>query len=119
MPMPDADEAQRQLHAAALDLERLQVLLADACDTLLACFAGATAHLRMAPPAVDDARHQLGTAVTALQFQDMAQQLIAHTQKRLARCADRLEGEAIRLPATTRPNPVTQAGVEAGSIDLL
>ena len=33
---------------------------------------------------------QLGGAVTALQFQDMASQLINHTHQRLRSCADQI-----------------------------
>jgi hypothetical protein len=103
------DETHAFLRAASGDLERLQTLLADACDTLLARFSGASAALRSTPPARDAALHELGAAVTALQFQDLAQQLIAHTQRRLARCAPGAEGA---------PNPVTQGGVAAGAVDL-
>lgn len=108
MAEPD-DETHDFLRATASDLERLQALLADACDTLLARFAGASAALRSRPPARDAALHELGAAVTALQFQDLAQQLIAHTQRRLASRAQ---------PAARRPDPVAQAGVGAGSIEL-
>ena len=37
----------------------------------------------------------LGGAVTALQFQDMASQLITHTDRRLRSCADRLARDAM------------------------
>ena len=109
--MTDAndDETHDFLRAAAADLDRLQMLLADACTTLLARFSGVSAALRSSPPARDAALHELGAAVTALQFQDLAQQLIAHTQGRLARCVPGLDA---------RPNPVDQAGVAAGSVDL-
>ena len=67
--------------------------------------------------------------MTALQFQDMAAQLITHTQRRLRHCADRLardafpvEGagaeEAVVAPAPPCPNPVTQAEMQAGSVEL-
>ena len=68
-----------------------------------------------------------GVAVTALQFQDMASQLIIHTSKRLRSCADRLaretmgedeEGEAVAEEAPLRPNPVTQDEMDAGSVEL-
>jgi ubiquinone biosynthesis protein UbiJ len=91
--------------SVALDLERLQRLLAHACDTLLACFDGSAAELRRAQPDVRAALRRLDEAVIALQFQDMAQQLIAHAQARLA------DGAA-------RANPVTQGGVAAGSVEL-
>jgi ubiquinone biosynthesis protein UbiJ len=91
--------------SVALDLERLQQLLADACDTLLACFDGSAAELRREQPDVHAALRRLDDAVIALQFQDMAQQLIAHAQARLAH-------------GLARANPVTQGGVTAGSVEL-
>jgi hypothetical protein len=57
----------------------------------------------------------------------MATQLIAHTQRRLRNCADRIardamgddeDGEAVVEDAPMRPNPVTQDEMDAGSIDL-
>jgi hypothetical protein len=66
--------------------------------------------------------------VTALQFQDMASQLIAHTHRRLRHCADQLarevmgdddeDGCAVVEEAPPRPNPVTQDEMDAGSIEL-
>jgi len=53
--------------------------------------------------------------------------LIAHTQRRLRNCADRIardamgddeDGEAVVEDAPMRPNPVTQDEMDAGSIDL-
>jgi hypothetical protein len=70
---------------------------------------------------------QLGSAVTALQFQDMASQLIEHTNLRLRNCADQLadtlfvddeEGPTIVTPAPMRPNPVTQSEMNVGSVEL-
>ena len=69
----------------------------------------------------------LYTAVTALQFQDMASQLIHHTNTRLRSCADQLardalcddaDGEAVVETAPLRPNPVTQDEMDAGSVEL-
>jgi hypothetical protein len=69
----------------------------------------------------------LAGAVTALQFQDMASQLVNHTQRRLRNCADRLarevmgddeDGETVIEEAPMRPNPVTQDELDAGSIEL-
>jgi hypothetical protein len=70
---------------------------------------------------------KLGGAVTALQFQDMASQLITHTNKRLRSCADQIarvamgddeDGAAVVEEAPLRPNPVTQDEMDAGSIEL-
>ena len=69
----------------------------------------------------------LGGAITALQFQDMASQLIAHTHQRLRNCADRIaretmgdddDGMAVVEEAPMRPNPVTQDEMDAGSVEL-
>jgi hypothetical protein len=63
----------------------------------------------------------------ALQFQDMATQLIAHTAKRLRHCADRLARDAftddgdddiVIEAAPLRPNPVTQSEMDTGFVEL-
>jgi hypothetical protein len=135
LPLPAAAELQDHLLTATHDLERLQTLLSDACDVLMRSFHGADARLRAlhdgaaAFDAADLAatRAELGSAVTALQFQDMASQLIAHTGRRLRNCCDRLAAEAMGddedgaayvEDAPLRPNPVTQDEMDAGSVEL-
>lgn len=132
LSMLTATDVQDHLLTASNDLDRLQALLADACETLLAGFYGATEQVGRlgsghALDAGDRAREHLGRAVTALQFQDMASQLIAHTQRRLRNCSDRLardafgadeDGEAVVEAPPLRPNPVTQAEMDAGSVEL-
>lgn len=130
MPLLAAAELQDNLLMVANDLERLQTLLSGACDTMLAAFSGASDALRARPtaePAIGRAIEQLGTAVVALQFQDMASQLIAHTQRRLRHCTDRIaqdtflddeDGEAVVEPLPLHPNPVTQDEMDAGSVTL-
>jgi len=134
LPLAAAADLQDHLLSASHDLERLQTLLSDACDTLMASFYGASARLQEARgadgsggDAMEGAMQVLGNAVTALQFQDMASQLIAHTNRRLRNCCDRLaaqamgddeEGAAIIDEAPLRPNPVTQDEMDAGSIEL-
>ena len=124
-----ASEVQDHLLTASNDLDRLQTLLSDACDTLSASFFGASAQVGALQGSDDAARElsqHLTRAITALQFQDMASQLIAHTHKRLRNCADRLaadtfepdDGEAVIEAAPLRPNPVTQDEMDAGSIEL-
>jgi hypothetical protein len=127
-----AAELQDDLMSASHDLDRLQTLLADACDALMARFHGAHAHLaelRAAQhhPAFEPVAQHLASAVTALQFQDMASQLIAHTSRRLRSCADRIArdalgedeaGAAVIETAPLRPNPVTQDEMDAGSVEL-
>ena len=116
---------QDHLMAANNDLDRLQRLLSDTCDALLASFHGALAALP--PEGGERLRSELHAAVTALQFQDMASQLIQHTQQRLRSCADQVAQEAFGddedeaayvAPAPMRPNPVTQDEMDAGSIEL-
>lgn len=137
MPLMAAADLQDHLMTASNDLDRLQTLLADACDTLMQRFAGASEHIRTlrshphtladSEAVFDDVMQNLGGAVTALQFQDMASQLINHTHKRLRSCVDRLareafaddeDGPAAMEDAPLRPNPVTQAEMDVGSIEL-
>jgi len=137
LPLLAAADLQDHLMTASNDLERLQTLLADACNTLSQSFHGASDHIRAlmdAPDATDGGAidvfqglmQHLGGAVTALQFQDLASQLINHTNLRLRSCADQIarvamgdeDGEAIVLEAPARPNPVTQDEMDAGSIEL-
>jgi hypothetical protein len=136
MPLLAAAHLQDHLMVASCDLERLQRLLSDACDSLLTHFYAATGELKQmlhAARAGSDT-HQLQTvmehmagAITAMQFQDMASQLVAHTSRRLRNCADRLardtfadddEGDAVVAEPPSRPNPVTQDEIDAGSIEL-
>lgn len=136
MPPLLAADIQDHLMTASNDLDRLQRLLADTCDMLMASFYTTFNKLGGSEAGQDhtvdaatlqDARQGLGQAVTALQFQDMASQLIAHTHQRLRSCADQLareafgpdeDGEAAVTPLPLRPNPVTQDEMDAGSVDL-
>jgi hypothetical protein len=145
MPLPGtalslltAADLQDSLMVAGNDLDRLQRLLADASQTLLGHFYGVTDRLRQlrratshdaANPGADleAAMSHMGGAITAMQFQDMASQLIAHTSQRLRSCTDRLarevmgdddEGTAVVEQPPLRPNPVTQDEMDAGSIEL-
>ena len=136
MPLNIAVDLQDHLMVACNDLDRLQVLLADACDVLMGSFRGAAEQLIVHRQVGADSeieavleriQRQLGSAVTALQFQDMTSQLIQHTHRRLRSCADRLacevfagdeDGDGIVEPAPLRPNPVTQAEMDVGSIEL-
>lgn len=108
---------QMELDSANRDLVRLQALLADACAQLMQRFASASASLRQQPPQVDHAREELRRAISALQFEDMAQQLVAHTQGILARSSECVSNTPAGMPAG-RPSPVAQSGIASGSIDL-
>ena len=134
----DAADLQDHLLVASNDLERLQRLLSDACDSLMSHFQGASGELRTllddgavrpeaGAPTVHKAMEHMAGAITAMQFQDMASQLVAHTSKRLRNCADRLasqamgddeDGAAVIEEGPLRPNPVTQDEMDAGSIEL-
>ena len=135
MSLLAAADLQDNLMTATHDLDRLQTLLADACDMLLRGFHGAVEaiqpHVAAAPDTpsrevLDGVNRHLGGAITALQFQDMASQLIAHTTQRLRNCADRIacetmgddDGSAVVEDAPVRPNPVTQDEMDAGAIEL-
>ena len=137
LPLMAAADLQDHLMTASNDLERLQELLAHACDTLSRSFYGVSEQVRVlmdAPDATDAGApdifqglmQHLGGAVTALQFQDLASQLIAHTNLRLKSCADQIarvamgdeDGEAVVLAPPLAPNPVTQDEMDAGSVEL-
>jgi hypothetical protein len=134
-----AADLQDHLMTASNDLDRLQRLLADATTTLLQHFHGLSEQIgqlraqfanpsTMGAATIEQAVKALRGAVIALQFQDMASQLINHTDRRLRSCADRLardaladddeDGAPLTMPAPLRPNPVTQDEIDAGSIEL-
>jgi hypothetical protein len=135
LPFLAAADLQDHLMTVTSDLDRLQTLLSDACDSLQAGFFGVASQLQdlrtgsqVEPATLEAAMGHLGTAVTALQFQDMASQLINHTRSRLRNCADRLARDAFAddneddevavEEAPLRPNPVTQAAMNTGFIEL-
>jgi len=120
-----AADLRAELAAAGADLDRLQALLADACGALLASFEAAQAQLGAASPAaaIAGARHELASAVVALRFEDIASQLIAHAQRRLRGCAERLastqaaDGDTAGGPPH-RSSPVGQRAMDAGAVEL-
>jgi hypothetical protein len=133
-----AAELQDHLLMASNDLDRLERLLSDASESLMTHFyvanqkLGTLLHQGAAFPNLDtsalhDAMQSMAGAVTALQFQDMASQLIHHTNQRLRCCVDQLardamgpdpDGEGVVEQAPQRPNPVTQDEMDAGSVEL-
>ncbi len=133
LPLMVVAEVQDSLLVVMHDLQRLEGLLSHAADNLMERFGAASQSLNGvegAPhdaDAVERARSALRHAVTELQFQDMASQLIVHTTRVLQGCAFRLASEAMgqeegeeAMPeiAPERPNPVTQSEMDAGSIEL-
>jgi hypothetical protein len=116
--------AAQECAAIAADLERLKSMIVDAGDKLTASFNQVGA---LAPAlGIDDGRRgaltgAIATAITALQFQDMAIQLTAHAQRRLGalqECLKSLSAEAALTLTTVHAQPVHQAEMSAGSIDL-
>jgi hypothetical protein len=128
-----AAELQDSLLVVMRDLHRLEGLLSHATDNLLDRFGEANGLLSDAVVSdsaeLQAARVALRSAVTELQFHDMATQLIWHTTKVIQACAFRLASETMGEEegeesadfgdtAPERPNPVTQSEMDAGSIDL-
>jgi hypothetical protein len=125
-------EVQDSLLVVVHDLSRLDGLLAHTMNNLMERFTRASANLAdpllVESAALDEVRSALRAAVTELQFQDMASQLIMHTSKILQGCAYRLASESMGLEdgeavpfvedVPERPNPVTQDEMYAGSIEL-
>lgn len=140
LDFPQVAELQDQLLAASTDLERLTTLLGDAAEQLLGGFGAANARLdahfqRASGPSpatleatertLSEVRDELHGAVTALQFQDMASQLILHSVRRIRAVADFLgsrvddgEGTGPAIELVTRACPVAQREMDAGSIEL-
>lgn len=132
LPVMLVAEVQDSLLVVVHDLVRLDGLLAHAMENLLQRFTSASENLSEPSLAtlkeLDGVRVALSAAVTELQFQDMASQLIGHTSKVLQGCAYRLaseamgyeDGEAVPFveEVPERPNPVTQDEMQAGSIEL-
>ena len=123
----DAATLQRaalECEAITADLERLKTMIGDAGDRLLVSFNVVAALAPQSRRTEEEQRRLSGaiaTAVTALQFQDMANQLTAHAQRRLAKLKEtvaRFSEGVDPLLAPTRLQPVRQAGMGAGSIDL-
>jgi hypothetical protein len=138
IPLLAAADLQDDLMVATNDLERLQRLLDNASDSLLGHFYGASGELKdllhvaarhpdLNAQQLHLAMEHMAGAITAMQFQDMATQLVSHTTRRLRNCADRLaqevmgddeDGTTVVEAAPLRPNPVTQDEMDAGSIEL-
>ncbi len=133
LPVMLVAELQDSLMVVMHDLSRLESLLSHTMDNLMTRFNSVNTGLAAASlpdlPAMDAVRSNLRAAVTELQFQDMASQLIVHTTLMLQGCAFRLASEAMEQDAgeepapyaamvPDRPNPVTQSEMDAGSIEL-
>ncbi len=137
-PLLAATELQDHLLIATNDLDRLQRLLTDASQALVTHFHAAAGQMKillreasrrpdMDARALNVAMDHLAGAITSLQFQDMASQLLSHTGRRLRGCADRLAADTMELEddeddfldtVPMSPNPVTQDEMDAGSVEL-
>lgn len=132
LPVMLVADLQDSLLVVVHDLNRLDGLLAHTMENLMERFTRASANLDDPSfgnsAALESVRNTLRSAVTELQFQDLASQLIVHTSKILQGCAYRLasesmgqeDGEAVPFveEVPERPNPVTQDEMDAGSIEL-
>ncbi|MDH5204893.1 MAG: hypothetical protein OEY75_04185 [Hylemonella sp.] len=132
LPLVLVADVQDSLLVVVHDLARLDGLLAHTMENLMERFTAANANLTdpslSSLQELEVARNALRAAVTELQFQDMASQLIGHTSKILQGCAYRLASEAMgkddgaAVPfvddVPERPNPVTQDEMDAGSVEL-
>lgn len=133
LPVVVAAELQDSLLTVMHDLQRLEGLLDHATENLLVRFGAVDAalpeHLAGDGGELAQLRQTLRSAVTELQFHDMATQLIVHISRVLQGCAFRLANETMAdeegeesVPLESilpeRPNPVTQSEMDAGSIEL-
>jgi hypothetical protein len=132
LPVMLVAEVQDSLLVVVHDLKRLDGLLAHTMENLMQRFTSVSSDLSgpvlSSVLELEGVRSSLNAAVTELQFQDMASQLIGHTSKILQGCAYRLasdsmgseDGEAVPFveDVPDRPNPVTQDEMQAGSIEL-
>lgn len=128
-----------QARSARLDLDRLRGLINDASARLLASFdvigAFSKSRREAAPEGPDvmteDVERAVGNAISAMQFQDMAVQLVGHAAQRIA-LLEKISESLSRMPeasidelaaavaATTcgRRSPVEQACMTGGSVEL-
>ena len=116
--------AAQECAAIEADLERLKTIVNDAAGRLLGSFHE-FARLEQKTNRNLEERQRIesaiGSAVTALQFQDMATQLTHHAQRRLAaleRCLRALYGQSAVAADLEHSQPVRQAEMSSGSVDL-
>ena len=122
-----AASLQDEILSAGTELERLQRLLSDAVGQLQQRFGEAMAQQRALPasPQGDALASELTAALVALQFEDLATQLIQHSRRRLTSVADCLGSLALaddesgaEVQWVVRACPVAQRAVDAGSVEL-
>jgi hypothetical protein len=110
--------------AIEADLERLKAIFNDAAGRLLGSFnefVALEAGVQRRGEERERIQRALAAAVTALQFQDMASQLTGHAQRRLVAlegCLRATYGAALAGALPEAAQPVRQAEMSAGSVDL-
>jgi DNA-binding transcriptional regulator YbjK len=123
-----------QARSARSELDRLRSLIDDASERLMLSFGeiGEISARHIQREQMQDMACAVDNAVSALQFQDMANQLVGHAVQRIE-LLERIAGSLRRLPdvsveeltdavdgtACARPDgPVEQACMSGGSVDL-
>lgn len=123
-----------QTNSARSELTRLRSLIDDAAGRLMASFSeiGEISARDGAHNQAQDMERAVGNAISALQFQDMANQLVGHAAQRIE-LLERLAGSLARLPDVSEDDlngevagtvcaradgPVAQACMTGGSVDL-
>lgn len=108
-----------QAEHARGELDRLRGLIDDAYERLMSSFGaiGALTERSLdkqadADEVREDMDHAVGNAISALQFQDMANQLVGHAAKRIA-SLERLTDTLRRLPDAS-VDELAQAVADAG-----
>lgn len=97
-----------ELTVAQDDLSRLSDLLSDAFDELLTSFSKAQAIARKAGDVVEMDEYA-NRAITAMQCEDLASQLIGFTQKRISKARESLKSHP-QAPQMGPPDPVWASG---------
>ncbi|MET0312110.1 MAG: hypothetical protein ABW051_08675 [Burkholderiaceae bacterium] len=129
IPDPTAPGPSEELLTATTDLKRLQALLGDATATLLSAFVDASGGARALPESPEAARVRaaLSRAMVAMQFEDMATQLITHVNRRLRSVSEglaqqpwpALDAGQIVFPVLDKGAcPVIQTGMGAGRVEF-
>ena len=114
-------QLQDQLLSAVAELERLALLISHAGDELMSRFAQIARISEQIGSA--ELRGEVSAALIALQFQDMAGQLVQHSTARIQAVADLIGAASDGEPSPpadlpTRASPVAQHALDAGSADL-
>jgi hypothetical protein len=97
-----------ELTVAQDDLSRLSDLLSDAFDELLTSFSKAQSIARKAGDVVEMDEYA-NRAITAMQCEGLASQLIGFTQKRISKARESLKSHP-QAPQMELPNPVWASG---------